>query len=70
MSDAAPPFAAIKAAIRAELATDGATQADLARYLGVSQKHVSGVLTGRQPGSPRFIEAMAAAVGLTIGAAP
>lgn len=62
MSD---PFAEVKRAIKTELRNDGATQADLAHYLGVTQKHVSRVLTGKQPGSPRFVSDMAAAVGLS-----
>lgn len=56
----------LKAAVRAELEADGASQADLARYLGVSQKHVSQVLSGKVTGSPRFLDAMAAAVGLDV----
>jgi transcriptional regulator with XRE-family HTH domain len=56
---------AIKAAIRAELILDGATQADLARYLGVTQKHVSRVLNGHNAGSPAFIEEILHAVGLS-----
>lgn len=67
--DPGSDLSVVKAAIRTELAADGATQADLARYLGVSQKHVSRVLNGRQPGSPGFIEAMAHACGLTLTAA-
>jgi transcriptional regulator with XRE-family HTH domain len=59
-------LAAMKARIRAELRADGATQADLARHLGVSEKHVSAVLTGKQAGSPAFLEAMAHAVGLRL----
>jgi len=59
-------FAGVKEAIRASLKADGATQADLARHLGVSQKHVSQVLSGRVPGSPAFIEAMAQACGLAL----
>ena len=60
----------IKAAIKRELHADGCTQADLARHLGLSQKHVSQVLSGHVPGSPRVIEDMAHACGLTIGVAP
>jgi ribosome-binding protein aMBF1 (putative translation factor) len=59
-------LADVKARIRAELRADGATQADLARYLGVTQKHVSAVLTGKQAGSPEMLEAMAHAVGLRL----
>jgi len=59
---------AIKTAIRRELEADGCTQKDLARYLGISEKHVSGVLTGKVAGGLPLIERMAHAVGLTIGA--
>ena len=61
-------FAGVKEAIRRALRADGATQADLARHLGVSQKHVSQVLSGKVPGSPAFIEAMAEACGLALTA--
>jgi transcriptional regulator with XRE-family HTH domain len=59
-------LAAIKAAIKAELRADGCTQADLAAHLGLSQKHVSQILTGRVQGSHAVIEAMARAVGLSL----
>jgi transcriptional regulator with XRE-family HTH domain len=58
--------AAIKTRIRAELRADGCTQKDLAWYLGLSEKHVSQVLTGRVTGSFDVIEAMASAVGLSL----
>jgi transcriptional regulator with XRE-family HTH domain len=61
------PLADLKAAIRAELRADGATQADLARHLGLSEKHVSQVLSGRIGGSLKVLEEMAAAVGLSVG---
>jgi gp16 family phage-associated protein len=56
----------LKAAIRAELRADGCTQADLARYLGLSEKHVSQVLTGKAVGAVGTLEEMAAAVGLAM----
>lgn len=56
----------IKAAIRAELKADGCSQKDLARYLDISEKHVSQVLAGKAEGSPGLIRAMASAVGLTV----
>lgn len=59
----------IKVAIRAELKADGCTQKDLARYLGISEKHVSQVLTGKVIGHLPTIEAMASAVGLSLSVA-
>ncbi len=59
-------LAAIKAAIRRELKADGCTQKDLARYLGISEKHMSQVLTGVVVGHLPLIERMAHAVGLTL----
>jgi transcriptional regulator with XRE-family HTH domain len=61
------PAADLKAAIRRELKADGCTQRDLARYLGLSEKHVSGVLSGRVVGAWGTLERMAAAVGLSVG---
>lgn len=58
----------IKQAIRDELEAAGMTQADLADYLGSSQKHVSQVLTGNVTGTFGFLARMAAACGLTITA--
>lgn len=55
-----------RAAVRARLKEDGLKQADLARKLGVSQKHVSQVLSGNVAGSPAFLERVAGAVGLRI----
>ena len=60
----------IKAAIRAELKADGATQKDLARYLGITEKHVSQVLTGKVKGDPEMLLALAAAVGLSLEVVP
>lgn len=62
------PLADLKAAIRAELKADGATQADLARHTGLSEKHVSQVLSGRVAGSVKVLGEMAAAVGLSVTA--
>ena len=58
------PLAALRAAIKTELRLDGATQADLARYLGISEKHVSQVLRGKAGSGGKAIHDMAAAVGL------
>lgn len=62
----ATPMADLKSAIRAELRADGCTQADLARYMGLSEKHVSQVLSGKIAGSLKVLEEMAAAVGLSV----
>lgn len=56
----------IKEAIRTELKADGCTQKDLADYLGLSQKHVSQILTGKVQGSHDVIESMARALGLSL----
>ena len=55
----------IRAAIRAELKADGATQNDLARYVGVSQATVSTTLGGVRD-NPDVLRAMAEAVGLSV----
>lgn len=64
------PLADMKAAIRAELKADGCTQKDLARYMGLSEKHVSQVLTGKVKGDPEMLMALAAAVGLSLEVVP
>jgi transcriptional regulator with XRE-family HTH domain len=43
--------AGLATVVRSALSEDGATQSDLARHLGVSQKHVSRLLNGRDEGS-------------------
>ena len=53
----------IREAIRRELAADGATQAGLGRYVGVSQGNVSQILGGVRD-NPDVLRAMAEAVGL------
>jgi len=58
----------IKQAIRDELEATGMTQADLAAFMGASEKHVSQVLTGNVAGTFGFLAKMAAACGLTITA--
>lgn len=58
-------LADLKVAIRAELRADGCTQVDLARYLGITPKHASQVLTGKVVGRFDLLERMAAAVGLS-----
>ena len=56
----------IKQAIRDELAATGMTQADLARYCELSEKHVSQMLTGNVAGTFDVLAKMAAACGLAI----
>jgi transcriptional regulator with XRE-family HTH domain len=58
----------IKQAIRGELEATGMTQADLAAYCGLSEKHVSQVLTGKVAGTFSVLAKMAAACGFTITA--
>ena len=58
----------IRQAIRADLEATGMTQADLAAYCGLSEKHVSQVLTGKVAGTFDVLARMAAACGLTITA--
>jgi transcriptional regulator with XRE-family HTH domain len=64
------PLSDIKAAIRAELKADGCTQKDLAWYMGLTEKHISQVLTGKVKGDPEMLLALAAAVGLSLEAVP
>ena len=59
-------IAGVKARIKAELRADGCTQKDLAWYLGLSEKHVSQMLTGRVTGTLQLLDDMARAVGLTL----
>lgn len=56
----------LRRAVRARLRAQGATQAGLARYLGVAPQHVSQFLTGKTDGSPEMAGRIAAAVGLRI----
>ncbi len=60
------PLGALRKAIKTELSLDGATQKDLAHYLGISEKHVSQILTGKAGSSGKVIYDMAAAVGLHV----
>jgi transcriptional regulator with XRE-family HTH domain len=60
-------LAALKTAIRDELEASGCSQKDLAGHLGMSEKHVSQVLTGKVAGTFETVEKMASAVGLVLG---
>ena len=52
--------------VRARLRAQGSTQAGLAWHLGLSEKHVSQLLTGKVVGSPEMLDRIAASVGLRI----
>lgn len=56
----------LRCKVRARLRAQGATQAGLAWHLGISEKHVSQLLTGKVAGSPEMLERIAAAAGLRI----
>ncbi len=53
----------VRTAIRAALADAGMTQAELARRIRMSQKHVSQVLTGKAGLSLGMADKMLAAIG-------
>jgi transcriptional regulator with XRE-family HTH domain len=65
-TDPDAPAASVKTAIRAELAASGLSQKDLAQRLGLTEKHISQVLTGKAVGSFDVLVRMAEAVGLTV----
>lgn len=50
-------------AIAARLVELGWSQADLARELGLTQKHVSQIMTGKATGSPRLLDLIAWGLG-------
>lgn len=52
--------------VRNRLKDHNATQVGLARYLGLTPKHVNQVLRGRVQGSPELLTRFAAAVGLRV----
>jgi len=52
--------------VKARLREQGATQAGLAWYLGITEKHVCEFLAGHVGGSPEMLDRIAAAVGLRI----
>lgn len=56
----------LRAEVRSYLAARNLPQAALAEHLGLSEKHMSAVLTGRAIGSPALLDRMAAAVGCSI----
>jgi hypothetical protein len=58
------PRQAIRTAVKAALITSGRTQKGLAEELGLSEKHVSQVLTGRQRGGWPMWVRMASSLGV------
>jgi transcriptional regulator with XRE-family HTH domain len=63
----APPWVRdLRNKVRARLRAQGATQAGLAWHLGITEKHVSQLLTGKVDGTPEMLDALARAVGLRI----
>lgn len=52
--------------VRARLRAQGATQAGLAWHLGITEKHVSQLLSGTVTGTPEMLDRLARAVGLKI----
>lgn len=54
----------LKHRIRYELKLLGCTQKDLADYLGISEKHISQIMTGRIQGSNELLDRMAEALGI------
>lgn len=65
-TDPGAPAAPVKAAIRAELEASGLSQRDLAECTGLTEKHISQVLTGKVVGSFDVLVRMAEAVGLSV----
>lgn len=66
MSDCPPWLARLRTEVLRHIRAQGSTQAALAAHLGITEKHMSQVLTGRINGSPQLIDRIAAAVGLRI----
>ena len=52
--------------VKARLRAQGATQAGLAWHLGITEKHVSQLLTGKVDGTPEMLDRLARSVGLRI----
>jgi transcriptional regulator with XRE-family HTH domain len=51
---------------KARLRAQGATQAGLAWHLGITEKHVCQLLTGKVVGTPEMLDRLARAVGIQI----
>lgn len=56
----------LKHRIKSELKLLGCTQKDLAHYLGISEKHISQIMTGRIKGSNEILDRMAKAIGIEL----
>lgn len=52
--------------VKARLRQQGATQAGLAWHLGITEKHVCQLLSGKVTGTPEMLDRLAGAVGLQI----
>jgi transcriptional regulator with XRE-family HTH domain len=61
-----PWLARLRGEVLRHIRAQGSTQAALAAHLGITEKHMSQVLTGRVNGSPEMIDRIAGAVGLRI----
>jgi transcriptional regulator with XRE-family HTH domain len=66
VSDSPAWLARLRTEVLRHIRAQGSTQAALAAHLGITEKHMSQVLTGRVNGSPRVIDRIAEAVGLRI----
>jgi transcriptional regulator with XRE-family HTH domain len=66
VSDCPPWLGRLRAEVLRHIRSQGSTQAALAAHLGITEKHMSQVLTGRINGSPGLIDRIAEAVGLRI----
>ena len=58
--------ASLREQVRAAIAATGTSQAAIARQLGVTQKHLSHMLTGRAPLTLTWAEHILAAIGMRI----
>ena len=56
----------LRSKVKARLRAQGATQAGLAWHLGITEKHMSQLLTGKVDGTPEMIDRLARSVGLRI----
>jgi transcriptional regulator with XRE-family HTH domain len=56
----------LRSKVKARLRAQGATQAGLAWHLGITEKHVSQLLTGKVDGTPEMLDRLARSVGLRI----
>ena len=67
MNDKDPPWLRdLRNKVKARLRAQGATQAGLAWHLGITEKHVSQLLTGKVDGTPEMLDRLARSVGLRI----